>query len=122
MRFAIADLRFFESMSSNSEKDKRINKVLVKLFERFGQSNFYLTDYWDADLCAIGIKNSKDGENLIYISTYKIKKEHYFIEVEDSNKETILNGYKNGELYERNFEELSEIVEKYLHLQPIYEQ
>ena len=103
-------------MNSNLQKAQRIKDVLNKLFERLGEDSFYLTDYWDADLCAIGIKNSEEGEFLIYISIYKIKKEHYFVEVEDSNKEVVLNGYTNGELNEINFEELSEIVSKYLNL------
>lgn len=104
------------------EKNKSIQDVLINLFQRFGKSNFYLTDFWDADLCAIGIKNSKDGEFLIYISTYRIKKNHYFVEVENSKQEMILNGYEDGELCERTFEELSELVTKYLNLEPIYEQ
>ncbi len=109
-------------MISNLQKDKSLIEVLNKLFHRYGESNFYLTDFWDADLCAIGIKNSIESEYLIYISTYRIKKNRYFVEVEDSNKEVVLNGYKNGELRELNFEELSKIVSEYLHIQPIYEQ
>ena len=70
-------------------------------------------------MCAVGIKNLKDGKNLIYISTYNIKEKHYFVEVEDTNREVILNGYKKGELWERNFEELFEIVETYLYLKPL---
>lgn len=108
-------------MISSLQKDESIKELLNRLFQRFGESNFYLTDYWDADLCAIGIKNSKDSEFLVYISTWQVEKDHYFVEVEDSNKETVLNGYKNGELHERDFEELSDIVKKYLQLQPIYE-
>jgi len=80
------------------QKDESVKEVLVKLFERFGQSNFYLTDYWDGDLCAIGIKKSKNGEFPIYISTWKMSKNHYFVEVEDSKMEVVLNAYKNGEL------------------------
>ena len=110
-------LRFCEQMISNLQKDDRIKKVLKKLFQRFGESNFYLTNYWDADLTAIGIKNSEDGEFLIYLSTYHIQKDHYFVEVENSSKGLILNGYKNGELNEINFIELCEIVTKYL-IQP----
>lgn len=109
-------------MPPKLEKDESIKTVLRRLFERFGESNFYLTDYCDADLHAIGIKNSQNGKNLIYISTWKVQKNHYFVEVEDSNKEVILNGYANGELCERSFEELSEVVFKYLKLEPIYEQ
>lgn len=109
-------------MISELQKSQRIKEVLTKLFKRFGKSYFLLTDYWDADLCAIGIKNSNNVEFLIYISIYRIKKDYYFVEVEDSTKEVVLSGLKNGKPNEINFEELSEIVEKYLNLQPIYEQ
>jgi hypothetical protein len=114
--------KIIKKMSLVLEKSKSIQNLLTKLFQRFGEPNFYLTDFWDADLRAIGIKNSKDGEFLIYVSTWKIKKNHYFVEVEDSKKEVVLNGYNGRELYERSFEELSELVTKYLNLQPIYEQ
>lgn len=120
--FSIADLRFCGKMISNLQKDKSINVVIAKLFDHFGENNFHLTDHWDADLCAIGIKNSKDGEFQIYISTYQLQKNHYFVEVEDSNKEVVLNSYKDGELIAINFDELSELVTNYFYLQPDYEQ
>ncbi len=106
-------------MASILEKDETILEVINKLFDKFGESNFQLTNYWDSDLCAIGIKNSKDSNNLIYISTYKIKKKHYFVEVEDSNQKVVLSGYKSGEFWERSFDELSEIIKEYLCLKPL---
>ncbi len=108
-------------MKLASPKDKSIEQVLSKLFSRFGENNFGLTDYWDADLNAIGIRNSKDGEYLIYISTWQITKKLYFVEIENSNRAVVSNGYKNGNLNEIDFEQLSELVTKYLHLQLIYE-
>ena len=50
------------------EKDKTIHLFLERLKQK---SNFHLVeivDYWEADLCAIGLKR---GNKLAYISTYK---------------------------------------------------
>ena len=111
----------FFQMISDIRKSKSIKKVLNKLFQQYGEDNLELTDYWDADLCSIGVRNNTDKEYLVYISIYKIRKNHFFVEVENSNSDVVMNGYTNGELNEFSFKELSEIVEKYLHLKKINE-
>lgn len=108
-------------MISDLQKDESIKKVLSNLYQRFGESNFRTVDYWDADLCAIGIKNSIDGEHLFYISTWKISTDHYFVEIENSNGDVILKGEKEGVSKEIDFDRLSELITEYLFLQPIYE-
>lgn len=100
-------------------KDKTIRKVLAKLCRIFGETNFYLVDYWDADLCAIGVKNLTDKKHLIYISTNNKPTDYYFVEVEKINSETDLENYDViGDFDEITFEELSKLITKYLYLQP----
>jgi hypothetical protein len=113
----------FLAMTSVFKEGKSIKDVLTKLSQRFGQSNFAITDYWEADLCAIGIKNLTDKKHLIYISTNNLPKDFYFVEVEKANSENDLADYDVvGNFENINFEELSQLVTKYLNLQPIYEQ
>lgn len=120
--FGIEDFGFL-GMISNLQKDKRIKDVLTKLFQQFGDSNFAITDYWKADLCAIGIKNLTDKKHLIYICTGNLPINLFFVEVEKANSETDLTDYDViGDFNNINFEELSELVTKYLNLQTIYEQ
>jgi hypothetical protein len=102
------------------QKDKAIKNVLAGLFQQFGETNFTITDFWDGDLSAIGIKNSTDKKHLIYISTYKLPGDLFFVEVEKANSKTKLTDYSViGKFEKIDFDELSEIVSKYLYLQPI---
>ncbi len=104
-------------------KDKNIKQVLAKLYKLFGEANFCLTDFWDADLCAIGIKNLTDKQYLIYISTYRKPTDCYFVEVEKTKGEIDVANYDViGNFDEINFDELSKIITKYLNLRPVYEQ
>lgn len=78
-------------MGKIMEKDKTILSLIEKLKTIIDLSVFKIIDYWDADLCAIGIKK---GEILIYISTnkyrsYKIIKYDYDIEMDNVNPEKI---------------------------------
>ena len=51
----------------NKKKDIRIENLLIKLKGNLDFNLIEIVDYWDADLCAIGIKK---GDKLIYISNY----------------------------------------------------
>ncbi len=102
-------------MISELEKDESIKKVLNDLFERFDEENLKVTDFWDADLCAVGIKNKRDSDFLIYISTYNKPPNTYYAEIEKANSKTDLTDYSViGRFENINIEKLSEIVDKYL--------
>ena len=61
-------------------KHKDIITLLSKLNELF--PNFIVNDFWEGDLCAVGI--SDFGKNaLIYISTFQKYRGKYYMEVED---------------------------------------
>ena len=51
----------------SKRKDLRIENLLTKLKRSLDFNLIEIVDYWDADLCAIGIKK---GDKLIYISNY----------------------------------------------------
>jgi putative N-acetylmannosamine-6-phosphate epimerase len=50
-----------------NEKDKTITELINKLKLVINFNLIDIVDYWDADLCAIGLKK---GNRLVYISTY----------------------------------------------------
>jgi hypothetical protein len=104
-------------------KDDSIKNVLNNLFHQFGKSNFEVIDYWDADLSAIGIKNSTDKKYLVYISTFNSPNDLFFVEVEKTNTGKSLTDVEVFERFEQiDFEKLSKIIIEYLFLQPNYEQ
>lgn len=49
------------------EKDKTIIRLIERLKLTFNFSTIQIVDYWEADLCAIGLKKKR---KLVYISTY----------------------------------------------------
>lgn len=89
-------------------KDVTIQRITTKIFELFGE-NFFETyieenetkivDYWEGDLCAIGLK--KDNK-VVYISTYNFRfykpdKMKYYVDFEmiDINTLETLEVVKN---------------------------
>ena len=63
-------------------KDKGITRLIDYLDKRFGLGKFIINDFWDADLCAIGLSDPQK-EVLVYISTYGKMEGQYFISIED---------------------------------------
>ena len=49
------------------EKDKTIIKLLQRLKLTIDFTSLEIVDYWEIDLCAIGIRK---GNKLVYISTF----------------------------------------------------
>lgn len=63
------------------QKDDSILYLLRELDVLFGPGNIIIKDFWEADLCAIGI-SSAHSKKLIYISTYSKDPGNYYINVE----------------------------------------
>lgn len=86
-------------------KEIEINELLAMLSKEL--PNYYeITDFWDGDLTAIGIRV---GNNLIYISTFDYNKTHkYNVIIEDY--------YDIGKIIEEDqectYNELKEIIKK----------
>jgi hypothetical protein len=49
------------------EKEQSIIKFIERLKSQVDFNQLEIVDYWEADLCAIGVKR---GQKLFYISTY----------------------------------------------------
>ncbi len=71
------------------EKDKTILDLLKRLRSVIDFELLQIVDYWEADLCAIGIKR---GKRVIYISTYNYLNKHlrfdYDLEILDNLDES----------------------------------
>jgi len=79
------------------EKDKTILDLLKRLRTVINFDQLQIVDYWEADLCAIGITR---GEKLIYISTYnyldKQLRFDYDLEILDNLDESSFNVIKKA--------------------------
>lgn len=69
------------------EKDKSILLIIEKIKSVVDFHLIQIVDYWDADLCAIGLKK---GNKLVYISTFNaideaVAKYDYDLEIVDEN-------------------------------------
>ena len=62
-------------------KDDSILQIVSYLEKQLGKDNFQIADYWDADLCAIGLTDTNSNK-LIYISTYNKKADTFYVEIE----------------------------------------
>lgn len=76
-------------------KDKSIANLIERLKLIINFNLVQIVDYWDADLCAIGIKK---GNKLIYISTYNYDfndiKYDYDLEIINKEEEDNINVVK----------------------------
>ncbi|WP_028980903.1 hypothetical protein [Sporocytophaga myxococcoides] len=50
-------------------KDNKIKSIVRHLSDKFGGQNFKIKDYWDGDLCAIGMTDNEE-KYLIYVSVF----------------------------------------------------
>jgi len=84
------------------KKDDQVKWIVSKLKKRFSDQ-IIIKDYWEADLCAIGLADI-DEKYLIYLSTYGSpnQKMDLIIEVlENDNEQTkIIGEYKKISLSE----------------------
>lgn len=90
-------------------KDKSIIQLIHHLENRFGFGKFIINDFWDGDLCAIGLSDPHK-KALIYISTYAKREGQYYISVEDIDNPALSNiKSENAEI-----KELEIIIAEYL--------
>lgn len=92
-------------------KDKSIIHLIDHLENRFGVGTFIINDFWDADLCAIGLSDLHK-EALIYISTYGKRDGQYYISIEDIDNPT----FSNSQLVNVEIKEIEKRIAKYLKL------
>jgi hypothetical protein len=76
------------------EKDKSLIDLLEKLKVKANFEEIEFVDYWDGDLCAIGLKR---GNKLVYINTFNSDdKFDYDLELLDTVDIQNLNVIKEG--------------------------
>ncbi|HYF03405.1 MAG TPA: hypothetical protein VEC36_08510 [Patescibacteria group bacterium] len=95
-------------------KDKTILQLITHLEQKFGKESFVIEDYWDSDLCAIGLSNSQ-YKFLMYVSSSFKRNGIFHVEIE----EIIKRGEYNFETPPIVFEnikvtELEEVFKKYI--------
>lgn len=79
-------------------KDKTIFELLEKLKLQTNFEKTEIIDYWDGDLCAIGIKN---GIRMVYINTFHLYENRidgydYDLEILNEQEPDNLNVIKEG--------------------------
>lgn len=94
------------------EKDNSIIFLVKNLEERIGLGKFIINDFWDADLCAIGLSDPKK-EALLYVSTHNRKSGLYYLSVENINEP----GGPTMEFENIDISELESIVREHLKLE-----
>lgn len=91
------------------DKDDTIKQLLIHLEQTFGQGKLVVTDFWDSDLCAIGLSDSKK-ERLVYISSWKKKQGEFFV----SKGKIVVPSVSFDERDNINIQQVEGIVKNYL--------
>ena len=93
-------------------KDERIIFVVNHLQNKFGGSKVLVKDYWDADLCAIGITN-REGNCLIYISTFAKERNYYYVSLERVHPQSHKPNASQKEFDNLSLSDLESLVRNY---------
>ena len=94
-------------------KDERVKSTVKHLANKFGENNFKIRDYWDGDLCAIGLTD-KEEKYLVYFSTYGDK--GFYVSLENSKSSDDLPYEPIGDFHQLDLEGLEKIFKKHLRL------
>lgn len=57
------------NMINQLNKDEKVKSLVRLLADKYGDENFKVKDFWEADLCAIGLSDMEE-QHLVYFSTY----------------------------------------------------
>ena len=93
-------------------KDPSIKEMIMRL--DLNANGWCAVDYWESDLCAIGIARSDDYSRLVYISTYNRGSDMYDYECEaqseeDENDYSVVESGLNVD-----FDTLQQVIKRYL--------
>lgn len=101
------------------KKDRSIIDFLKDLEKTIDKEEYKIVDYWDGDLCAIGIENPINPGTMIYISTFDMPYKHFYVNIEtpicnlNSNENDITN-FTSKEFLDVEFNKLIDIICKHL--------
>ncbi len=92
-------------------KDKSLKRIVDLLLDKYGDQ-ILIKDFWEADLCAIGLCD-KIQKHLIYISTLGLPIDRFNIVLEDltDNKENLIHV---GEFNDITIDRLESILKNHL--------
>jgi hypothetical protein len=94
------------------EKSKAIRHLIDKL--SLEENKWEIKDYWEGDLCAIGVIKQGNNNRLAYISSYNREngKYYYEMEINTGSEETDFRVIGKGE--DVDFETLFEVIKSHL--------
>ncbi len=95
------------------EKDYSIVSVVNYLSDRYGNDSFFTNDFWDGDLCAIGLFD-KEKKYLFYISTYLKKDGVFYVSCETIGKENKRKNDVSGEYRNIDIKKLDYLFSKHI--------
>ncbi len=93
-------------------KDKSIKDLLHKL--DLCKHGWTTIDYWEADLCAIGIVNPNKPRHIVYISTFDEEAGSYYYECEIPNGPNLHNYISSRTGEHVSYEEVKTILHSHL--------
>lgn len=94
-------------------KDERVKSTVKHLADKFGENNFKIKDYWDGDLCAIGLTDNEE-KYLVYFSTYGDK--DFYVSLENSKSSDDYRYEPVGDFDQLDIEGLEKIFVQHLRL------
>jgi hypothetical protein len=101
----------------NLVKGKSIKTLLSKLTNRFGEGVLEIADPWHSDMSAIVLGNAKKKGKVIYIGTFGMLKDFYYLELELPSKDTPFPYNPNNKYNRVSYDRLVEILISHLELE-----
>ncbi|KAF0227728.1 MAG: hypothetical protein FD167_4827 [bacterium] len=97
-------------------KGKSIKTLLSKLANHFGEDTLEITDPWHSDMSAIVLGNAKKRGKIVYIGTFGMLKDFYYLELELPTKDIAFPYNPDGKYNRVSYERLIEILISHLEL------
>jgi hypothetical protein len=96
-------------------KHHSIETTLTRLSEALGAGAFAVIDHWEDDEFAVGVAHPQHQAQLVYITTFEMPKDSYFVVFEKApNPDSDLPYTDEGDDVAESFEELVEMIQKHL--------
>lgn len=97
------------------KKNRQIQRLTSYLLNKFGQTNIFIADYWDADNCAIGFTD-KSKKRTAYISNFGRKDNQFFVSLENPPTSDKYLHSEAGDFDNLNTEDIENLLVKHLKL------
>ncbi len=99
------------------EKDKSNFKLLERLSSEL-KGSFEIVNFWDADLCAIGILGGSSNNRLVYISTFNQLPDQYYYECEIADSRALIEkgDFQVVQKGQEDFDGLVKVLEHHLYV------